>query len=235
MPIPRGERQMVAGGLPRGAVTVLEGGERLEVSQGLVRSASLVGLWVDDRRPSFDGRLARKLDGLAPGIGRVAEARSRALHDGGPRTKARDIATVQHHAARPSRNPRTLATASSKKPSPTAPTRSICPPCSAWTPRPRFGTPRTPGSSSRQRSRMIHTTDRLSLPSRGPGSNRRESNGYDRPASPRSTWARSTASSARPTASTNRHTTPAAPSHQSRSGVNPLDFPPVLPGPLEAP
>ncbi|MER5421117.1 hypothetical protein [Streptosporangium roseum] len=32
---------------------------------------------------------------------------------------------------------------------------------------------------------------------------------------------------------TNRHTTPAAPSHQSRSGVRPLDFRPVL-GPRHA-
>ncbi|MER5326311.1 recombinase family protein [Streptosporangium roseum] len=47
------------------------------------------------------------------------------------------------------------------------------------------------------------------------------------------TRARPAATSARPSVSTNRHTSPAAPSHRSRSGAYPLDFPRLLPGPRD--
>lgn len=56
-----------------------------------------MGVLVDDRRPSFEGWLERKLHGLAEGISDEAEAWARTLHDGGPRTKARDPGTVWHH------------------------------------------------------------------------------------------------------------------------------------------
>ena len=44
---------------------------------------------VDDRRPSFETWLERKLDGLAGGIRDDVEAWLRTLHHGGPRTQAR--------------------------------------------------------------------------------------------------------------------------------------------------
>jgi len=56
-----------------------------------------MGVLVDDRRPSFDGWLERKLDSLAPGIGDDVETWLRAMRDGGPRSKARDIASVWNH------------------------------------------------------------------------------------------------------------------------------------------
>ena len=52
-----------------------------------------MGVLVDDRRPAFEGWLERKLDGLAPGISREVEAWQRLLHDGGPRSRARDRST----------------------------------------------------------------------------------------------------------------------------------------------
>ena len=52
-----------------------------------------MGVLVDDRRPSFEDWLARKLEGLVPGISRDVEAWQQALHNGGPRTRARDRAT----------------------------------------------------------------------------------------------------------------------------------------------
>jgi hypothetical protein len=59
-----------------------------------------MGLFLDDRRPPFEDWLADKLDGLAPGIAREAEAWLRLLHDGGPRTKARGPTTVQGYLNR---------------------------------------------------------------------------------------------------------------------------------------
>ncbi|WP_214417328.1 hypothetical protein [Sphaerisporangium fuscum] len=53
-----------------------------------------MGMFRDDRRPSFEDWLTGKLDGLAPGISRDVEAWLRILHDGGPRNKARAPATV---------------------------------------------------------------------------------------------------------------------------------------------
>ncbi len=65
-------------------------------------SRSCAGL-VDDRRPSFEDWLERKLGGLAPGIGCEVEAWLRTLHDGGPRTRARNQGTVWNYlnAVRP--------------------------------------------------------------------------------------------------------------------------------------
>ena len=62
-----------------------------------------MGILVDDRRPSFEDWLDRKLDGLAPGIRREVEAWQRLLHDGGPRARARHEATVWNYmnATRP--------------------------------------------------------------------------------------------------------------------------------------
>lgn len=56
-----------------------------------------MGVLVDDRRPSFADWLERKLDGLAEGIGQPVEAWVRALHDGGPRAKARHPDTARAH------------------------------------------------------------------------------------------------------------------------------------------
>lgn len=53
-----------------------------------------MGMFRDDRRPSFEDWLTGKLDGLTPGISRDVEAWLRILHDGGPRNKARAPATV---------------------------------------------------------------------------------------------------------------------------------------------
>jgi hypothetical protein len=51
----------------------------------------------DDRRPSFEGWLDRKLEGLADGIGREAGSWLRTMRDGGPRSRARSIETVWCH------------------------------------------------------------------------------------------------------------------------------------------
>ncbi len=56
-----------------------------------------MGVLDDDRRPAFEGWLERKLDGLAPGIRADAEAWLRTLHDGGPRSRPRDIASAWNH------------------------------------------------------------------------------------------------------------------------------------------
>jgi integrase len=73
---------------------------------GVERTAEVLaemGVLIDDRRPTFEDWLERKLDGLAPGIRRDVEAWARTLHDGGPRARARDPATVWNHlnCARP--------------------------------------------------------------------------------------------------------------------------------------
>jgi hypothetical protein len=56
-----------------------------------------MGVLADDRRPSFEGWLDRKLDGLAGGIGREAGAWLRTMRDGGPRSRARSLETVWRH------------------------------------------------------------------------------------------------------------------------------------------
>ncbi|MDZ4249904.1 MAG: hypothetical protein U0990_07420 [Candidatus Nanopelagicales bacterium] len=53
-----------------------------------------MGVLVDDRRPSFEVWLDRKLDGLAPGIRDAVEIWLRTMRDGGPRSKPADIASV---------------------------------------------------------------------------------------------------------------------------------------------
>jgi hypothetical protein len=56
-----------------------------------------MGVLVDDRRPSFEGWLERKLEGLADGIGREAGSWLRTMRDGGPRSRARSLETVWGH------------------------------------------------------------------------------------------------------------------------------------------
>ncbi|HZD15783.1 MAG TPA: hypothetical protein VE196_11810, partial [Pseudonocardiaceae bacterium] len=56
-----------------------------------------MGVLLDDRRPAFEDWLHRKLDGLAPGIRVAVEAWLRNMHDGGPRSKPRDISSVQNY------------------------------------------------------------------------------------------------------------------------------------------
>lgn len=53
-----------------------------------------MSILVDDRRPSYEDWLEKRLDGLAAGIRREAESWNRTLRDGGPRTRPRDQATV---------------------------------------------------------------------------------------------------------------------------------------------
>ena len=55
-----------------------------------------MGVLADDRRPSFEGWLERKLDGLADGIGREAGAWLRTMRDG-PRSRPRSLETVWRH------------------------------------------------------------------------------------------------------------------------------------------
>ncbi|MBE1592323.1 hypothetical protein ACFPOI_16920 [Nonomuraea angiospora] len=53
-----------------------------------------MGVFVDDRLPAFDRWLEAKLEGLAPGIRDDVEAWARALRDGAPRIKPRNIKSV---------------------------------------------------------------------------------------------------------------------------------------------
>jgi site-specific recombinase XerD len=53
-----------------------------------------MGVLLDDRAPTFEAWLERKLDGLTPGIRQVTEAWVRALHDGGPRSRPRSPHTA---------------------------------------------------------------------------------------------------------------------------------------------
>jgi integrase len=72
--------------------------QAFDVSAG--RTAEVLqemGVLDDDRRPSFEGWLERKLDGMAPGIRSDAEAWLRTLRDGGPRSRPRDIASAWNH------------------------------------------------------------------------------------------------------------------------------------------
>jgi integrase len=78
--------------------------EIIPVQQALGISAGRVaevlqemGVLDDDRRPSFESWLDRKLDGLAPGIRADVEAWLRTMRDGGPRSRPRDIASVWNH------------------------------------------------------------------------------------------------------------------------------------------
>ncbi|MFF4448717.1 hypothetical protein [Streptomyces sp. NPDC001502] len=59
-----------------------------------------IGVFLDDRTPSFEHWLQRKLDGIAPGIRRDVEHWIRLLHDGGPRSQPRDEATVWNYLNR---------------------------------------------------------------------------------------------------------------------------------------
>lgn len=59
-----------------------------------------IGVFLDDRTPSFETWLGRKLDGIAPGIRRDAEHWARILHDGGPRSQPRDENTVWNYLNR---------------------------------------------------------------------------------------------------------------------------------------
>jgi integrase len=77
---------------------VIQVQQAYDVSAG--RTAEVLqemGVLDDDRRPSFEDWLGCKLDGLAPGIRADAEAWLRTLHDGGPRSRPRDIATAWNH------------------------------------------------------------------------------------------------------------------------------------------
>jgi hypothetical protein len=68
----------------------ISGGRVAEVLQEM-------GVLDDDRRPSFESWLERKLDGLAPGIRADAKSWLRTLRDGGPRSRPRDIASAWNH------------------------------------------------------------------------------------------------------------------------------------------
>ncbi|MFB6818094.1 hypothetical protein ACFCV8_26490 [Streptomyces sp. NPDC056347] len=52
------------------------------------------GIFEDDSEPSFEGRLAERLEGLAPGIRSETERWTRVLRDGGPRSFPRREGTV---------------------------------------------------------------------------------------------------------------------------------------------
>ncbi len=56
-----------------------------------------MGVLLDDRPATFEKWLAVKLDGLAPGIRSETERWVRALHDGGPRSPARDPDTTRKY------------------------------------------------------------------------------------------------------------------------------------------
>jgi hypothetical protein len=72
--------------------------QALGISAGrLAEVLQEMGVLDDDRRPSFESWLERKLDGLAPGIRADAEAWLRTLRDGGPRSRPRNIASAWNH------------------------------------------------------------------------------------------------------------------------------------------
>jgi len=62
-----------------------------------------MGIFVDDWPATFEVWVEGKLDGLAPGIRAETRRWARVLHDGGPRTRARDEKTVRGYlwAVRP--------------------------------------------------------------------------------------------------------------------------------------
>ncbi|MCX4632830.1 hypothetical protein [Streptomyces sp. NBC_01443] len=59
-----------------------------------------IGVFLDDRAPSFEQWPERKLAGIAPGIRRDVEHWARLLHDGGPRSQPRDENTVWNYLNR---------------------------------------------------------------------------------------------------------------------------------------
>ncbi|MGW2939851.1 hypothetical protein ACWDA7_51305 [Streptomyces sp. NPDC001156] len=59
-----------------------------------------IGVLFDDRPSAFEQWLEPKLTGLAPGIRRDVDEWTRLLHDGGPRSKARDTTTVSGYLNR---------------------------------------------------------------------------------------------------------------------------------------
>ncbi|MGH7477937.1 MAG: integrase, partial [Longimicrobiales bacterium] len=63
----------------------------------------LMGILLDDRPATFESWLARKLDGLVPGISSEVERWARTLRDGGGRSKPRSESTARNylHAIRP--------------------------------------------------------------------------------------------------------------------------------------
>jgi hypothetical protein len=77
---------------------VIQVQQAFDVSAG--RTAEVLqemGVLADDRRPSFESWLDRKLQGLAPGIRAGTGAWLRTMRDGGPRSRPRDIASVWNH------------------------------------------------------------------------------------------------------------------------------------------
>jgi hypothetical protein len=56
-----------------------------------------MGVLDDDRRPSFEDWLERKLNGLVPGIRSDTEAWLRIMRDGSPRSRPRDISSAWNH------------------------------------------------------------------------------------------------------------------------------------------
>jgi len=109
----RGWRRGVRFGVRRALIIVLSRhtpgdtvrySEIIPVPQALGISAGRVaevlqemGVLDDDRRPSFEGWLERKLDGLAPAIRADAETWLRTMRDGGPRSRPRDMASAWNH------------------------------------------------------------------------------------------------------------------------------------------
>jgi hypothetical protein len=115
----RGFEPVVRRALNRTLVMLLAdhtGGQLLSASQVypvlLARGTSIIhtteilramGIFVDDWPATFEVWLQAKLDGLAPGIRAETSRWARVLHDGGPRTRARDEKTVRGYlwAVRP--------------------------------------------------------------------------------------------------------------------------------------
>jgi hypothetical protein len=109
----RGWRRGVRFAVRRGLTIVLSGhtaGEVVRWSElfpamrareiGTGRVAEVLeemGVLLDDRRATFEDWQQRKLDGLARGIRVDVEAWLRIMHDGGPRSKPRDLASVQNY------------------------------------------------------------------------------------------------------------------------------------------
>jgi len=109
----RGWTPRVRFGVPRGLIIVLsqhtEGGtvrhpeifpalRALDIPvERVAEVLTEMGIFTDDRQPSFEGWLDRKLDGLAPGIRCGTESWIRTLRDGSPRTRPRDQATAWNY------------------------------------------------------------------------------------------------------------------------------------------
>ncbi|WP_219418657.1 hypothetical protein [Pseudonocardia nigra] len=109
----RGWSHWLASEIDRALVILLSGhvdGDKIRFSElfpvlrrkglGVERTVEILdqlGVFDDDRVPAFDSWLQRKLDGLAAGIRDDTEGWIRALHDGEPRTRARDPNTVSSY------------------------------------------------------------------------------------------------------------------------------------------